>query len=216
MPAASLASPAGAATGPAGPHWPRWADLPRTLAWALAVGVVFFSLYPALNAFTAGRETHALYAEWELALPLWPPALWGYLSMYALFLLPPCFLPGERIGRLGRQLIAGTLLAGAVFLLLPARLGFVRELPPEPYTAWFALMFRLDAPHNLVPSLHVVFSGLIALACADVARPWVRRVLYGWLALIGASTVLVHQHHLLDGVAGLALVAGLRWRWPMR
>ena len=96
------------------------------------------------------------------------------------------------------KLIAGTLLAGAVFLLLPARLGFVRELPPEPYTAWFALMFRLDAPHNLVPSLHVVFSGLIALACADVARPWVRRVLYGWLALIGASTVL-------DVAAGFAV-----------
>lgn len=175
--------------------------------------MVFFSLYPVLNTFTAGRSAHfALYAEWELALPLVPQALGVYLSMYLLFVLPPCFVHREFIGLLGRQLIVGTLLAGAVFLLLPARLGFVRELPPVPYAAMFSLMFALDEPHNLVPSLHVVFSSLIALACADFARPWARHALHGWLALICASTVLVHQHHLLDVAAGLALAVALR-RW---
>ncbi|MFM2057486.1 MAG: hypothetical protein RLY71_1871 [Pseudomonadota bacterium] len=186
--------------------------------WATWVGLVFFGLYPALNGLTARRAMRwRLYLDVELALPFVPELVWAYLSMYLLFVLPPFFLSVAQLAMLGRQLIAGTLLGALGFLLLPAELGFLRSMPAQPpYDALFGLIFSLDAPHNLVPSLHVVFSAAIVLACAEVAPPAWRRALQGWLALIALSTVLVHQHHLLDVVAALLLVAVLRARWPLR
>lgn len=186
--------------------------------WATWIGLMFFGLYPALNGLTARRAMRwRLYLDVERALPFVPELVWAYLSMYLLFVLPPFFLSAAQLAALGRQLIAGTLLGALGFLLLPAELGFLRSVPARPpYDTLFGLMFSLDAPHNLVPSLHVVFSAAITLACAEVAPPAWRRALHGWLALIVLSTMLVHQHHLLDVAAALLLVAGLRARWPLR
>jgi membrane-associated phospholipid phosphatase len=125
--------------------------------------------------------------------------------------LPLFFLSASRMPSLGKQLVAGTLACGALFLLMPAELGFVRTIPEDPpYAGLYAAIFGLDRPHNLVPSLHVVWSAAIALACARAAGPFVRVALFAWLAVLAGSTVLVHQHHVLDVVTAFALVFILR------
>ena len=117
----------------------------------------------------------------------------------------------EELARLGKQLIAGTLIAGVLFLLFPAALGFERTLPDViPYDRLFGVIFNIDHPHNLVPSLHVVFSTCILLAISDRAKGWFYGLLMVWLIAIMASTLLVHQHHLLDIIAGLGLTVMLR------
>jgi membrane-associated phospholipid phosphatase len=182
------------------------------LSWSFWVGVAFFGVYPTMNWVTSlrARPWH-LYLPAELAIPFVPQFVWAYLSMYVLFALPLFVLPKERMPILGRQLIAGSLVSAALFLLLPAELGFPREVPAAaPYGAIFAGIFGVDRPYNLVPSLHVIFSTAIALACADVLRPPARAALLAWLAVIVASTVLVHQHHLIDVAAALAVVFVLR------
>jgi membrane-associated phospholipid phosphatase len=74
-------------------------------------------------------------------------------------------------------------------------------------------MFAVDMPHNMVPSLHVVFSALILLALTGATTSESYRLFwYGWLLVICASTMLVHQHHLIDVIAGLALAFLLRKR----
>jgi hypothetical protein len=191
------------------------AALPRLrtyLFWSFWVGVAFFGVYPTMNWLTSLRpRPWHLYAPAELAIPFVPQFVWAYLSMYLLFLLPPFVLPVERMPILGRQLIAGSLVSALFFLLLPAELGFPRAVPAAaPYDAIFASVFRIDRPYNLVPSLHVIFSTAIALACAEVVRPPARAALRAWLAVIVASTVLVHQHHLMDVAAALAVVVALR------
>ena len=156
-----------------------------------------------------------LYFTWELAIPFVPQFIWPYLSMYALFLLPPLLIPAENMPALGKQLIVGCLISAACFLVLPAELGFVRQLPRAPYAAIYAKVFSVDRPFNLVPSLHVIFSTAIALACAGFARPAVRLALLLWLTVIVASTLLVHQHHLLDLAVALAIVFFLRRRYEV-
>src|ERR1043165_2949323 len=174
--------------------WPtlRPMRLRTYLVWSFLVGVAFFSLYPTTNWLTSlrARPWH-LYAPAELAIPFVPQLVWAYLSMYLLFLLPPFVLPVERMPILGRQLIAGSLLTALFFLLLPAELGFPRAVPAAaPYDAIFASGFRIDRPYNLVPSLHVIFSTAIALACAEVVRPPARAALRAWLAAIAPSPVV--------------------------
>jgi membrane-associated phospholipid phosphatase len=192
-------------------HARRWRSY---LWWSGCVAVAFFAVYPTMNWITSVRPGPLhLYLQAELAAPLVPQLIWAYLSMYVLFLVPPLLLPAACMPALGKQLIAGTLLSGIAFLLLPAELGFARAVPTAaPYSGIFAAMFSIDRPYNLVPSLHVLYSAAIALACADVSRPGVRVALHAWLVVIAASTVLVHQHHLLDLAASLVLVFLLR-RW---
>ena len=180
--------------------------------WSFWAGVAFFAVYPTMNWITSlrSRPWH-LYVPAELAIPFVPQLVWAYLSMYILFLLPLLLLPESRMPALGKQLIAGSVISAAMFLLLPAESGFARQLPGRaPYDAIFAGVFSVDRPYNLVPSLHVIFSTAIALACAEVVRPALRVALLAWLAVIVASAVLVHQHHLIDIAAALAIVFVLR------
>jgi membrane-associated phospholipid phosphatase len=172
------------------------------------VGVAFFSVYPTCNWLTSLRgEYFSLYFPAELNVPFIPEFMLVYLSMYVLFAMPPFFLDAAELRALGKQLIAGTLLSGLTFLLLPARLGFVRQTPEDGFFGpLYSNLFAIDMPHNMVPSLHVVFSALILFALADTTTNAPYKILwYGWLLVICTSTLLVHQHHLIDVIAGLAL-----------
>jgi hypothetical protein len=183
--------------------------------WAAWVGVAFFGVYPTMNWLTSLRgDVHSLFFATELDVPFVPEFVWIYLSMYALFFAPPFFLDPPQLRRLGQELISSTLIAGITFLLLPARLGFTRVLPEDPfYRELFAGMFSLDHPHNLVPSLHVVYSAAISLAIfRRVALPG-RIFLASWLLLLVASTLLVHQHHVVDVVTGAALALLVTTFW---
>jgi membrane-associated phospholipid phosphatase len=192
--------------------------LPTYLLWSFRIGAVFVSIYPTLNWVTSLRANpFHLYLPIELRIPLLPWFIWPYLSMYVLFALPAFLVPTENLPSLGKQLIAGSIISAVMFLLLPAQLGFARALPSqEPYRAIFAWMFHIDRPYNLVPSLHVIFSTAIALACAGFARPVARIAILLWLVLVVSSTVFVHQHHLIDVIAALVIVVLLRRRFEVR
>jgi membrane-associated phospholipid phosphatase len=188
----------------------RSRDAWKTYAfWAIWVGVAFFSVYPTSNWLTALRGEHfSLYFAAELNVPFVPEFIVVYLSMYVLFMTPPFFLQVAELAALGKQLIVGTLLSGLIFMLLPAKLGFERQIPKDEWLAsFYSTLFAIDMPHNMVPSLHVVFSALIVFSLAESETGGRFRLSwYGWLAVICASTLLVHQHHLIDIVAALVLV----------
>ena len=75
------------------------------------------------------------------------------------------------------------------------------------FSAAFAFADQLNLRYNLVPSLHVAFAAICALAYAR-ARGAAAALVFGtWAAAIAASTVLLHQHHLVDVATGLALAA---------
>ncbi len=199
------------------PILPRWERLRMFSFWSFWIGVAFFGAYPTMNWITSLRSGRLhLYVPAELAIPFVPQFIWAYLSMYVLFFLPLIFVPTARMPPLGKQLIAGSLISAALFLLLPAELGFVRTVPAAaPYASLYAGIFGVDRTFNLVPSLHVIYSSSITLACADFARPRARFGLLLWLVVIVASTLFVHQHHLLDVAAALAIVLYLRRRYEV-
>jgi membrane-associated phospholipid phosphatase len=174
--------------------------------WALWVAVAFFTVYPTCNWITSHRsDTFSLYVEAELGIPFVPQFIWMYLSMYVLFLTPPFYLNVSQLSALGKQLVLATLVSGCIFLLFPAKLGFARTLPDDLlYRPVFADLFALDLPHNMAPALHVVFSALILFAILEASDAGHLKLLWwGWLIAICVSTILVHQHHLIDVVSGL-------------
>lgn len=186
--------------------------------WGFMVGVAFFGIYPTMNWWSSIREEHyQLYFSEELQLPFIPEFIWLYLSMYVLFLIPPFALTTADLKRLAKELIAATIIAGVSFMLFPARLGFDRTLPSDEfYRVMFQGLFTVDHPFNLVPSLHVVYSTAICLAIMSRVNQFQRMCLMTWLLLLTVSTVLVHQHHLLDVITGGLLALFMRNLWEKK
>jgi membrane-associated phospholipid phosphatase len=183
----------------------RWATYGK---WFVIVSLVFGAVYPLCNWVTHQHgHTLGLYLPIELRIPFRPTFVWVYLSMYLLFFTPPFLLDAKGLDRLGRRLVKGTWISGAIFLLLPTHLGFPRVAPVDPLLrGLYERIFAIDLPHNMVPSLHVVYSGLILMAYSkDGIRPQLSGAWWLWLSFICASTLLVHQHHVLDVVSGLGL-----------
>ncbi len=118
--------------------------------------------------------------------------------MYLLFIVPILFLDQTRLIPLGKRLIIATVITGVIFLLFPSQLGFERVVPELPvFRSIFNVIFSIDLPYNIAPSLHVIFSSSILRT---------KIVWQVWLIVICVSTVLVHQHYIVDIVSALLIV----------
>ena len=199
---------------------PARRDVVVSLCWAFFLTFLFLAVYLGCNWITSQRSgLYRLWFDWELGIPFVPAMVWAYLSLFVTFFLPMFALREAALNVLCKRLALAVIASGLLFLLLPARLGFER---PEEVPAAFRLIYLFDLPHNLVPSLHVAWSALILGSLRAVSPPWIRRILEAWFFFLCASTVLVHQHHLLDLLGGLLVALGasyaLRgsgiWVWP--
>ncbi|MEO9874518.1 MAG: phosphatase PAP2 family protein [Anderseniella sp.] len=179
--------------------------------------VTFFPVYILCGQLTAwsGRAT-VLHLDWERSIPLMPQMIWFYLSLYSVFLLPLFHFDETRLTRLSRQSTLTILVAGLVFLVLPARIGFPASEIDGQIAIVFKVLHSLDSPYNLVPSLHVAFAVLLLQACRETAGRLLAMVYMIWLALLAASTVLVHQHHILDVLGGVLLAVAVRRAVPLK
>jgi len=197
--------------------WPTGGRFSIYLAYSLVIDAVFFTVYGGMNWFTAYyADPSQIYFDWELSMPFVPSMVLVYESLFLLFLVPLFQLNRRELPGLGKQVLACTVVAGLVYLTLPGELGFPRNADAGVFTPVFELIYALDYPHNVVPSLHVIYSTLIVLALSEVATTGLRSLYLIWLGLITVSVVLVHQHHLADVAGSYALVWICRRFLPMR
>lgn len=166
---------------------------------------------------------------WEAALPVYPMALPVYVSVLPVLWL--AFLWGasgapetanDVAARRLRRLVLGVLIAlavaGSCFWLAPTEVprrrlvsgaGALAEVMTEAMTEAMVELRAVDPPRNALPSLHVA---LAALAAAHLGRyasvGWARLALWAWMVAVWGSTVLLEQHAVLDGAAGLSLALG--------
>lgn len=184
------------------------------LRFGLGLDLLFLAVYGGTNLLNSARESHfRLHFPWEADLPLIPELVYPYFSILLLFALPPFVLEVRALGALARHLAAATLVAGAMFLLLPTEPGFARLPAGTTDAGLFQLLYAVDYPHNLFPSLHVAYSVLTAGAIYPHCPAWFRAVLLGWIGLICVTVVLIHQHHIPDVLGGLLLAWGVRRAW---
>jgi membrane-associated phospholipid phosphatase len=193
---------------------PTWGRLRRTLLLS-AAGCVWFELvYFGANWLTQQRRYRVrLHTDAELAVAFVPSAVVGYMSLYPLFMMAPFVLRTEReldAIVVSQAVVIGV--AGIGFLLFPADNVFPT---PDEMGGWssvvrFAKWLALD--HNLAPSLHVAMGALCAAVYARRAPPLGRAALWLWAGVIGLSTLLLHQHYIIDILTGYLLAFGvLRW-----
>jgi rhodanese-related sulfurtransferase len=186
----------------------REAGLLWPALWRLALaGATFVVVYSGCNHFTATRaDVPTFMFEWERHIPFVRELVVPYWSL-DLFFCGAFFLCRSRLelNLLTRRLIAVTLASGLCYLLFPLQLALPR---PEPQ-GWTAPLFQAlyfnDLPYNLAPSLHISLRSLVWVFYGAHLTGWLRRVVKVWFILIGLSTLLVWQHHLIDVASGFIM-----------
>lgn len=187
--------------------WPGWRHLGRTVLVGLALSAWFAAIYGGANWLTQWRSTRfRVHLDCELRIPFVAAMIAGYMSIYPLLWCAPFVLrrPSE-LAALARVLALTTLCGGIGFLLLPSELAWAPPAPSGPWASLFAFADRVNLTYNLVPSLHVALATVCVAIYTRYAGTTAAVGLWTWCAVIAASTVLTHQHHLLDVATGFVL-----------
>jgi protein-tyrosine phosphatase/membrane-associated phospholipid phosphatase len=181
--------------------------------WAAAfkatalTSLLFVVAYNACNQLTHVRPDVGVWAfAWERAWPVVPAMIVPYWSIDLLFVLAPFLCLNAEEVAVHRRRIVFVIAGGALgFLLIPLRFAFARPEVHGFFAPWFTALYTFDYPHNLFPSLHIALRTLLADFYVRHSRGAGRWLVHGWFSLIGVSTLLTWQHHLVDVVGGFWL-----------
>jgi membrane-associated phospholipid phosphatase len=153
---------------------------------------------------------YPMYLSVEAKIPFVHWAMPIYFSLdLAVVMLPFLFKSWRGALPPMATLLVQTLIAVPFFVFLPMQVGFTGEAANG---VWGEYVFdQLGLPNysrwNHVPSLHVAYAFTIAVV---LGRNWGHAVFWlalSWAAAVSISTVLVHEHHLIDVLGGLVLFA---------
>lgn len=182
-------------------------SLLASAASAVGLSILFLMVYGGCLHFTALRnQVGTCYMPWELRIPLVPAMIVPYWSIDLLFVMSFFLCASVReLQTLTLRLGAAIGVAGFCFLLFPLRTAY----PPPTVGGLFGVMFDVlhgfDMPYNCAPSLHIAIAVILgALYVPKTPRRWRWLAVCGFV-LIGISTLLTWQHHVIDVVSGAAL-----------
>ena len=131
-----------------------------------------------------------------------------YMSIDLFFLGGPFLCRSrEELRSLAYRIAFAILIAGACFLLLPLKMGVAFPQASGWMGALFNFLHGFDQPYNLVPSLHITLRTILADLYARHTKGALRAASHVWFSLIGFSTVLTYQHHIVDVIGGFILAA---------
>jgi membrane-associated phospholipid phosphatase len=174
--------------------------------WLALLGPMFFLVYGWCNAFTSQRaDVGSCFFEWERRIPFVPVMIIPYMSI-DLFFAGSFFLCRDRaqLRTHAARIALAIGISAAGFLLFPLRYGWARPAVDGWLGAVFAPLNALDQPYNLCPSLHISLRTILwqVYGRSLDGRRWLRGAVWGWFVLIGVSTLLVYQHHVIDLLGG--------------
>jgi membrane-associated phospholipid phosphatase len=189
--------------------WPGWRHFAESTALALANLVWFEIVFNACDAITRGRTLRVPIAtSLDLAIPFVQSMTLVYLSMDLLLLAGPLILRTRREFRAAIAMLASAIgIGGVCFLLIPAELAYPPVLDSELgiWAGAYHVADTLNLTYNLVPSLHVALTVACVAAFARYRGRITKALLWAWALAIALSTLLTHQHHIVDAVSGWVL-----------
>ncbi len=186
--------------------------------------VLMMSLYEKVAVHTWARAQNNYFeTRFDQAIPFVPKTIVFYMSLYALYWLPPILARAISYLEFTRIIEATIIIftvSATVYLIVPS----IYPCRPQGLALAGNDIFTIivrdhlyanDLPNNTLPSTHVALVTMLLLATARKFSFtfYIPYLLWG-LAII-ASTLLVKQHHVSDVVAGAIVGAGA-WYWATR
>ena len=167
-------------------------------------------VYWLTRSLTAGAVHHDLTVGLDRAIPFAPPFIIIYILAYVQWVAGYIVIARDSPERCFR-VISGEMLTKTACLLFFLFLPTVMTRPEVTGTNIFSritgLIYALDSPDNLFPSIHCVeswicFRGILG---AKTAGRWYKLSMLVFSLLVFASTLLVKQHVFVDVISGVAL-----------
>src|SRR6476659_5827468 len=181
----------------------------RSKALIVSAGLsgLFLIVYGGCNWITARRaNVGTFYFEWERSVPFVPFFILPYMSIDLFFVVAPFLCRTDReLSVLAKRIVTAIMVAGICFLFFPLRFAFSRPHADGWLGAIFDWFRGMDAPYNLLPSLHAAFTLILFDIYFRHTHGFVRVATIVWFVLIALSPVLTYQHHLIDIVGGFVL-----------
>jgi hypothetical protein len=180
--------------------------------------VVYFLLYIATERLIPAAACHVLHCPLDDRIPFHEGFAVFYVGWYFLIagsLLYFLLCRVDRFCQLQTYIFTVQMLATLVFLLYPSR----QELRPEIFprqnllTAVMALIYRLDTPTGVFPSLHAAISIGIASVWSRVREVplWVRVLILWFCGMVCLSVCFVKQHSVLDVLGAVPICLAAEW-----
>jgi len=184
-------------------------DVKRSKALVVSAGlsVLFLIVYGGCNWITAHRaNVGTFYFEWERKIPFVSFFILPYMSIDLFFVVAPFLCRTDReLSVLAKRITTAIIVAGVCFLFFPFRFAFSRPHVEGWLGALFDWFRGMDAPYNLLPSLHAAFTLILCDTYFRHTRGFTRVAIMTWFVLIALSPVLTYQHHLIDIIGGFVL-----------
>jgi len=179
----------------------------KALVVSAGLSALFLIVYSGCNWITAHHaNVSTFYFGWEREMPFVPFFILPYMSIDLFFVGAPFLCRTDReLSVLAKRIALAIIVAGICFLLFPMRFAF-----PRPHAnGWLGALFDwfrgMDAPYNLLPSLHAAFTLMLFDIYFRHTRGFTRVATIIWFLLMALSPVLSYQHHLIDIVGGFVL-----------
>ncbi len=190
----------------------------RLNAWLCASFFLCFELTYIFTNYVTGLHHFRIdvHSTAELGIPFVPAMALVYISLTLMLALAPFVLRTWReITPLCVVMTAETLICASFFLLLPAELAYAPQLDSGEWSRFCLRVSAVSLQYNTMPSLHVAFAFTAAMAFGARCGALGRVLLLLWASAIACSTLLIHQHHLADVAAGIALAVAMQrvYRW---
>lgn len=190
--------------------WPGW----RNLLYAYVVlgvpSLVWFVFVYAGADHVTSRHSYRvpLYLEIELRIPFVPAMALFYNSLHLVYAIAPFILRTRpQMHALAAVWFLMTLVGGVLFLVIPFEPGYPVAQPRELgiWTGWYEFADQANLRYNSCPSLHVAW-GAATVAVYSRSAGWLGKLMLTlWGTGLVLSTLLLHQHHVIDVAGGLLL-----------
>lgn len=194
-------------------HTPEYSHLKLLLGW-----VGYFILYVLTEKLIPAENCHVIHCALDDIIPFQESFAIFYVGWYILILgslLYFLFYNVHSFKNLQIYMILTQLQSVILYIVYPSR----QELRPQIFprenvlTKLMGVIYRIDTPTGVFPSLHVA----ISLAIASV---WLREKTVRWWIRIGISlfclgvclsVVFVKQHSVLDILGAIAVCLPAEW-----
>lgn len=180
----------------------------------LTTGLIIFFItgYFSVGLSRDPADARELAVSLDAQIPFVAQSVWVYLSLFPAALIPLFVVRCPRLLRRTALAYAAVIATSLIcFMVFPVTSAKLRVPPAildvtRPSDWAVSLLYSVDPPYNLFPSLHLSIAVLAAFSAWKAAK------LYGAVMLIGVSVVavsvcVIKQHFLLDALSGIVLAA---------
>lgn len=169
----------------------------------LSIALSQTGVYYITRLFLADRSLHDLATPLDECIPFVPAWVTVYFLAFVSWAINGALILNDSRGhafRITVSYLIAMFLSAIVFLVYPGTIVRPELVGHGFFENWVRLLYRIDAPNNLCPSIHVVASYFCwrgTWGCRRIGK-WYKGVSLCLLILVCMSILLVKQHAVVD------------------